>query len=214
MQDVEMINLWKAYEQKLEESLVLNKKNAVEITKLKAKSLLATMQPLKIFTIVTGIIWVAFVDIIIIASLNYSNIFFIASATIQVLLTKAAIIVYVYQLILIQQVNINDSILQTQSRLATLKSSTIWVTRLLFLQFPAWTTFYLSKPMIVNSGVAFIIIQTIITAVFTYAGIWFFVNIKYENRNKKWFRLIFNGKEWEPLIKSMEMLEQVKEYKK
>jgi len=44
-------------------------------------------------------------------------------------------------------------------------------------------------------------------------AIWLFFNIKYENRNKKWFQLIFSGKEWTPLMKSMELLEQVEEYK-
>jgi len=42
---------------------------------------------------------------------------------------------------------------------------------------------------------------------FTVIAIWLFFNIKYENKNKKWFQLIFNGKEWTPLMKSMELLE-------
>ena len=51
------------------------------------------------------------------------------------------------------------------------------------------------------------------TVSFTFIAIWLFVNIKYENRNKKWFQLIFSGKEWIPLMKSMELLEQVDDYK-
>jgi len=51
------------------------------------------------------------------------------------------------------------------------------------------------------------------TLSFIVIAIWLFFNIKYENRNKKWFQLIFSGKEWTPLMKSMELLEQVEEYK-
>ena len=35
-----------------------------------------------------------------------------------------------------------------------------------------------------------------------------------ENMEKKWFRLIFSGKEWTPVIKSMELLKEIKEYRK
>jgi hypothetical protein len=88
------------------------------------------------------------------------------------------------------------------------------VARLLFLQTPVWTTFYWSKGMLENGNIWLIALQVIITALFTYPAIWLFINIKYENRDKKWFRLIFSGKEWDPVIKSMELLNQVSEYKK
>ena len=60
------------------------------------------------------------------------------------------------------------------------------------------------------------VVQWLITGSFTitfaFVAIWLFVNIRYENKDKKWFKLIFNGKEWTPLIKSMELLEQIEEY--
>jgi hypothetical protein len=57
------------------------------------------------------------------------------------------------------------------------------------------------------------LIQGIVTLSSTYVAIWLFFNIKYENRNKKWFKFIFTGKEWTPLMKAMELLEQTEEYK-
>lgn len=213
MQDTEILGLWKAYDQKLEETLLINRRNAIEITNIKTKSLLSSMTPLKIFTIAIGIVWVCFVDLIIVSSFSYASPFFTLSAVIQVLLTKIAILIYVYQLVVIQRVNINEPVLQTQEKLSSLKSSTLWVARLLFLQCPVWTTFYLSKSMIANSGGIFFIIQILITVAFGYISVWLFLNIKYENRHKKWFKLIFNSKEWDPIIKAMDLLEQVKEYK-
>ena len=65
MEDTEIINLWKLTK-KLDESLVLNRKNAEDITKIKVRSFLESMKPLKIFTMLIGIIWVGFVDILII----------------------------------------------------------------------------------------------------------------------------------------------------
>lgn len=213
MEDTEIINLWKSYNKKLDESLQFNMKNAEDIIKLKVKSFLASMKPVKIFTIITGILWVAFVDVLIVGSFSFASPFFLVSAAIQVLLTKLAIGIYIYQLVLIHQVDISQPVLATQEKLARLKSSTLWVTRLLFLQFPVWTTFFLNKGMFENGNYVLYAIPVIITLIFTWMAIWLFNNIKYANRDKKWFRLIFRGKEWDPLMKAMELLNQVDGYK-
>jgi len=213
MEDTEIINLWKSYDRKLEESLLFNQKNAEEITKLKVRSFLSSMKPMKIFIILTGIVWVGFVDVLIVNLFTVANPFFLVSAIIHVLLTKLAIGIYLYQLILIYQVDINEPILATQEKLIRLRSSTLWISRLLFLQIPVWTTFYWSKNMLENGNIWTHSFQFIVTASFIYLAIWLFLNIKYENKDKKWFHLLFNGIEWNPLIKSMELLSQIDEYK-
>ena len=212
MEEIEIINLWKAYDQKLSENLSFSKENAIEITKLKAQSLLSSMKPTKIFTILVGIIWVSFVNWLILSFYNVANPFFLISAAIQSLLSMLAIGVYIYQYFLIQRVDISEPIVKTQEKIATLKTSTLWVTRFLLLQLPVWTTFYWNKSMLENGNLFLLIFQGIITTVTIFAAIWLFFNIKYENKDKKWFKILFSGKEWNPLMASMEMLEQIKEY--
>lgn len=213
MEDTEIINLWKSYDKKLEESLLFNQKNAEEITKIKVRSFLSSMKPIKIFIILTGIVWVAFVDVLIVNLFNVASPFLLVSAAIHVLLTKLAIGIYLYQLILIYQVDINEPILATQEKLIRLRSTTLWIARLLFLQLPVWTTFYWNKSMLENGNIWAHSVQFIVTASFIYLAIWLFINIKYENRDKKWFSLLFTGIEWNPLVKSMELLSQIDEYK-
>ena len=213
MEDTEIINLWRSYGQKLEETLQLNRKNAEDITRIKVRSFLASMKPLKIFTVVVGIIWVALVDVLIIKTFPVANWFFIVSAGIQVLLTKLSIIIYLYQLILIHQADITEPVLETQRKIASLKSTTLWVARILFLQLPVWTTFYWNKSMLIYGNWGLYVLQIVITLSFTCVAVWLFRNIKNENKDKKWFRLIFNGNEWTPMLKSIELLNQVNEYK-
>lgn len=217
MEDIEIINLWKSNDNKIHENLLLNRKNAEEITKMKAQSLLSTMKPIKIFTVLVGIFWVG-LGIIVLSNIYFyafveANKFFLFSATIQVGLTSIALSIYLYQLILIYQVDVSEAILETQEKLASLKSSTLWVARILFLQLPVWTTFYWNESMLENGNLFLWIIQGFITLSFTCAALWLFFNIKHENRNKKWFKFIFSGKEWTPLINSMELLNQVDEFK-
>jgi hypothetical protein len=213
MEDTELIALWKSYDQKLEESLTLNRRNAEDITRIKIRSLLGSMKLIKIFAILTGILWVLFVDVVIIGTLKVANPFFLVSAGFQVLITKIAIGIYLYQTILIYQTDISEPLLATQERIAKLQSSTIWVARILFLQFPIWTTFYINDAMLSHVNFIWLVIQSLVTIGFTILSAWLFVNIKFENRDKTWFRLIFKGKEWEPVLRAQELLLEIDGYK-
>lgn len=217
MNELEIKKLWQATNDKLEESIVINKNKTEDITRLKVHSILSSMKPIKIFTLLVGVLWVGIgliaLSSIYVNSFSEANKFFLFSASIQVALTAMALFVYLYQLIMIYQVDITDPIIRTQEKLASLKISTLWVTRILFLQLPVWTTFWWNETMLTDWGILQWIVTLFFTFSFTFFSIWLFFNIKYENRDKKWFQLIFNGKEWTPLMKSMKLLEQVEDYK-
>ncbi|HQY19293.1 MAG TPA: hypothetical protein PLX80_00450 [Ignavibacteria bacterium] len=217
MNDIEIINLWKSNSKKINENLLLNKKNAEDLIKMKTQSLLSSMKPVKIFTVMMAVLWVGIggtvVTNIFLSAYSSVNHFFLYSAAIQILLTAIALVIYLYQTITIYQTDITEPILATQEKIAKLISTSLWVTRFMFLQLPLWTIFYWNKNMLENGSLPLLIIQGIVTLSFTIAALWLFFNIKYENRNKKWFRIIFNGKEWAPLLNSMDLLSQVDEFK-
>ena len=216
MNEQELKELWQKSHQKLEESLVISQQNTEAICQLKVQSLLASMNPIKIFTLLVGILWVGIGSVVLanlfVFAFDSSSKFFLVSAAIQLLLTAIAIGVYVYQLTTISQIDIAKPILKTQEKLAGLTTSTLWITRILFLQLPVWTTFWWNESMLQNWNFWQWAIAIIITCTFTLIALWLFFNIKFENRNKKWFRLIFKGKEWTPLMKAMGLLEQLKVY--
>lgn len=217
MDESKIKDLWRSFDTRLEEMQLLNRQHAEDIAKIKVKSFLSSMKPLKIFTILVGIVWVGIGSVFIISLFIFSfgivSKFFLFSAILQLLITAIAIVVYTYQLILIYQIDCSEPILETQAQLARLKSSTLWVTRILFLQLPLWTTFYLTEGMFKNGQIIFYLVQGIITFSFTYLACWLFFNIKYENKDKKWFRFIFEDSEWNPVIKSIGLLNQINEYR-
>ncbi len=217
MHELELKQLWQSTNEKLEENFVIHKKNTEDLTQVKVQSLLGSMKSIKIFALLVGFLWVGIggyaLSSIYLNSFAEANKFFLFSASIQVGLTAVALYVYVYQLIRIYGVDVTDPIIKTQEILSNLKMSTLWVTRILFLQLPVWTTFWWNETMLTDWTLFQWILPVTVTALFTYASIWLFMNIKYENRNEKWFQLLFNGREWTPLMKSLELLEQVEEYK-
>jgi hypothetical protein len=174
------------------------------------------MKPIKIFTVLVGILWVGIGVIalggIYVHAFSEANKFFLFSASIQVGLTAIALFVYLYQLITIYQVDITEPIIRTQKNLVSLKISTLWVTRILLLQLPVWTTFWWNETMLTDWGILQWVVTLFFTISFTLIAIWLFFNIKYENKDKKWFQFIFNGKEWKPLMKAMKLSEQIEKY--
>lgn len=217
MNELEIKKLWQSSNEKLEKSLNINRINSDEIAQLKVFHFISSMKPIKIFALLVGIVWVG-LGVIVLGNLfmyAFKDVskFFLFSASIQVGLTAIAVWIYLYQLIMIYQIDITEPIVKTQEKLASLKKSTLWVTRILFLQLPVWTTFYWNKSMLENGNWFLWIIQVIITLSFAYLAGWLFFNIKFENRNKKWFQWIFRGKEWIPLMKSIELLKEIEGYK-
>ena len=67
--------------------------------------------------------------------------------------------------------------------------------------------------MFIKENTLLWVVQSAVTMSFTFTGIWLFIHINYENRDKKWFKLLFSGREWNPIIKSSELLAQIKEYR-
>jgi len=216
MNELEVKKLWQETNDKLEKTLARHQLNTKELFQLKSFHFISSMKPTKFFALFTGFLWVGLGVFILgnmfIYTLPETNKFFLFSASIQVFLTALALIIYLYQLITIYQVDISDPILKTQKRIASLKTSTLWVTRILFLQLPVWTTFWWNTKMFQEWNTFQWVITGSITFVFTFLAVWLFINIKIDNKDKKWFKLIFTGKEWTPLMKAKNLLDQIESY--
>ena len=217
MNEIALKSLWKDTNDKLEKNSHINKVHTEEISKLKIQTFIDSMKPIKVFTLIVGILWVGIgigiLSNIYINAFSEANKFFLFSATIQISLTSIALFIYIYQLIEIYQIALYDPIIRTQEKLAQLRLSTLWSVRIMILQLPVWTTFWWSETMLSSWNWFQWAITLSITGLFLFIALWLFVNIKLENRNTNWFKLIFNGKEWTPLLKSIDLLEEIEDYK-
>jgi len=221
MEDITLQNMWKDYDRKLEESKLLNlqswalNRQAFEMVQTqKAKSKLNRLVTFKTRAIVLGVIWVAFLCFLAFNTISWQGIFFNISVGMIALFTALAIITYIKHIILIRQIDESGSIVETQQKLASLQSSTIRIVRILWLQMPFYTTFFLTPAMLANGGIKTWVITIVITGLFTFAAIWLYKNINYSNRHKKWFKILFGSIEWTAVVKAMEYLDEVEQFKK
>ena len=187
MNENELKLLWQSANEKLQSILTVNKKNTADIRQLKLQNFLSSMKPVKIFTLIVGILWVTVLGTVLVnLFVNASdklNVFFMCSASIQVLLTAIAVAVYIYQLSLIYQIDFCEPVIAIQKKLCQLKVSTLNVTRILFLQLPFWSTFYWNEKMLATGNWLLWMIQGIISLSLAFLAGWLFFNIRFEN----WF---------------------------
>ncbi|MFN3848123.1 MAG: hypothetical protein ACK4NY_01785 [Spirosomataceae bacterium] len=214
MEDNELKVLWASYNEKVDKSLQISQKLLDNSSDLRVKTLLNSMKPTKIALVIVGLVWVFFIDSLVIDTFGEASLFFTISAGLQSVISKIAIGVYIYQLVLINQIDLTQPLVSTQEKLSTLKATSLGIARVLFLQLPLWSTFYLHDALFVKENFFWLGFQLTITADLTWLAVWLFFNIKYENRHKKWFKWLFDGKDWTPVIQAMEVLAEVKEFKK
>ncbi len=214
MEDIELKNMWKANDAKLERLLVLNLKMVEDMQKQKAKSKLKPLMVFRIVAAALGIIWVLFLAFLVLFSLTISKIFFVVSVTMIMFFSIIAVISYIKQAILIKQINNSESIIEAQEKLAVLQSSTIKIMRLVWLQLPFYTTFFLSPAMFATSNIFLWMLPIVITGIFIFFAVWLYRNINYQNRNKRWFRILFSGEGWASILKAIEFLDEIEEFKK
>ena len=215
MNDTDLKYLWQTSNEQIAISQKSDKTSLDYLTKRNVSHFLSSMKPIKIFTLLVGLLWVFSIGYVLIKltinAYDQVSLYFLYSAYFQVMLTAMAVIFYLIQLSTLYSIDFNNPVVILQKTLISLKASTLNVTRILILQLPFWTTFYWNESMFKNGTLPLFILQGAATISFTYLAIWLFFHLKIENADKWWFKLLLQGKEWEPLITSIVILNDMEE---
>ena len=215
MNDTDLKYLWQAGNNQIAISQKSDKTSLDKLKKRNVSHFLSSMKPIKIFTLLVGLLWVFGIGYVLIKlTINaYAQVslYFLYSAYFQVMLTAVAVILYIIQLSTLYSIDFNKPVVILQKTLINLKASTLNVTRILILQLPFWTTFYWNESMFKNGTLPLFILQGAVTISFTYLSLWLFFHLKFENADKWWFKLLLQGKEWEPIITSIVILNDMEE---
>ena len=215
MNDTDLKYLWQAGNNQIAISQKSDKTSLDNLTKRNVSHFLSSMKPIKIFTLLVGLLWVFSIGYVLIKltinAYDQVSLYFLYSAYFQVMLTAMAVILYIIQLSTLYSIDFNKPVVILQKTLINLKASTLNVTKILILQLPFWTTFYWNESMFKNGTLPLFILQGAVTISFTFLSLWLFFNLKFENADKWWFKLLLQGKEWEPLITSIGILNDMEE---
>ncbi len=211
MKDMEMAELWKSNDEKLDKLLAINNELMEEITKTKAKSILNIAKPIKYLGIIVGIPWILLLDLLFILGWVSGGVFFTISVGAIALITKIVLGTYFYHLHLIRQVNYADTIVEMQQKITKIKTSTITVLRIAVFQLPFWTTWYLSMNMVEKPEILYWTVNLLVTSVFIYITIWLYRNTSSDSIDNQWIKWLFSDDEWRSVEKASLLLGQIDE---
>lgn len=218
MENIELINIWKTQNAKIEQTLAINKLLLKETIARKAESSLQGLVKLKTAGIVAFVFYLLILGYVLFyAILNYSSAsnYFIVSVSAIALINIKGFADYIKHLAWTKHINYDGSVMEIQKQLSKLQLSIIDHAKIMCLQFPFFTTFYLSNNWFPQDvGFTYIIFQIILTGSFIYFSYWLFKNHKLENLNKKWFRNLIAGSGGKSVEKAIEFYREMEAFEK
>jgi lysylphosphatidylglycerol synthetase-like protein (DUF2156 family) len=218
MENTELINIWKQQNAKIEKTLAINELLLKEAINNKAKSSLKSLVKLKTSGIVAFVFYLLILGhALFYAIFNYSSAlnYFIISVAIITVINIKGFSDYIRHLNWTNNINYNGSIIEIQQELSRLQLSIIDHAKIMCLQIPFYTTFYLSNKWFPQEiGFGYIVFQILLTGSFIYLSYWLYKNHKPENLNKKWFRNMIAGSGGKSVMKAMEFYKEMEEFRK
>ena len=182
MENIELINIWKEQNAKIEKTLVINKIILKETIGRKAESALKGLVKLKTAGIVSFVFYLLILGYALFYAIsNYSSAsnYFIVSVSVIALINIKGFADYIKHLAWTKNINYDGSIMEIQKQLSKLQLSIIDHGKFMCLQFPFFTTFYLSDNWFPQDvGLTYIIFQTVLTGSFIYFSFWLYKNHK------------------------------------
>ena len=209
----EFQQIWQAYDAKLEKSLQLNLRLLKDMQTQKARSALKPLVAGNVIGIVIGVLWELLLGFILYHV--WSQPVMAVSFAVFIACSAFAIREYIRGIDVIRRIGYADNIVDTQEKLAGLQSSIIGSLRIVWLQLPFWSTFFISNALIRNGGSKFWIIQIPVTLFFTIAAIFLYRNITVDNANKKnWVKALIRGSGARSIARAMDFMKEIDEFKK
>jgi glucan phosphoethanolaminetransferase (alkaline phosphatase superfamily) len=220
MEDNELKNIWLTYDKKLADAQLLNAQSwalnlrcFAEIQQKKASSKLRALTIHNIFAVLIGIVWILLLGALVWLN-HFTNPYFSTSMLAILLFSLYAVFIYIRHIDIIAGIDYDNSIVETQQKLARLQASTFKSIRIIWLQLPFYTCFWWNTTF-VESDPSFWYIALPVALVFLLAALFLYRNLRPENMHKKWVRsLMLAGPELKNVVKSIDFLKEVEEFKK
>jgi hypothetical protein len=208
----EFQQLWKAYDAKLQQSLQLNRQLLEEVRSARLKGSFNRLRAGRIFKIVWGVLWN-----IACGTLLWhfrSEPVFVVCAALVMGITTIGIAGYGYQLAIIQQINFEKSILETQNELARLEAAIIRTHRIMVLQTPLYTCFFLNRQMMAGMGATAWAFQILFTALFILGTIRIYRAFSLQNINEPWMKSVMKNEGFTSIANARAFLKEIEEFRR
>lgn len=217
MEESNFVLLWKEHYQKIDESLAINRRIIKELINQKASHTLKGLIRLKQSGIIAFVIYLLLLGYLLSYAIRHyspaAN-YFIISIGIIFLINLKGFADYIRHLLWTNKINYNGTVVEIQNQLLKLQLSIIRHGRIMCLQFPFFTTFFLSSSWFPQDvGTGYVILQVVLTGSFTFLSYWLYKQHKPENLRKKWFRKLIAGSGAGYVMRAQEFYREMEEFR-
>lgn len=217
MEETNFVLLWKEHYEKIDQSLAINRQLLKEAITQKAESALRSLTRFKSRGIIAAIIYLIVLGIVLFYAIsNYSSAanYFIISIGAIFLINVKALYDYIKHLVWTNNIDYSGSITEIQGKLTKLQLSIFRHSRFMVLQFPFWTTFYLSDKWFPGSvSWGYIVFQFLLTASFAYLAYWLYKNQTIENADKKWVKILLGSSGGKSVSRALTFYKEIENFK-
>lgn len=191
----------------------LNRRVFVDLQQQKVD---ATLRPLirsRAAGIVVGVLWLVLMGFCLVVV--RSQWVMAVSFSVFFLCTAMGIAGYIRDLTVIRAISFADPVMETQKRLAGLRTTMVRDMRLMWLQLPFWSCFFVSDELISNGGRQFLLIEAPVFVFFLVVAVFLYRNITIENaQRKRWVAAMIRGAGTRRVGKALEILKELEEFKR
>ena len=212
MNEQELKSIWQSYDKKIDKILEINKQQLQAIQTQKAETNIQSFKRNHTIVMRLGSVWVLFLGFLL-YNIRH-NIYFTISVSLIMLFNVFAVALYLRHIIILGQINIAESITETQRKLALVHTSYSQVGRVLLLQTPLYCTFYYSDALIQHGGILFWSIQAVVVPSLTVLSIFLFRKLSNKNQANNWVKRSDKFFGSEKLRKASAFLQEIEAYKK
>ena len=206
--------IWKSYDDKMENILAVNKAVAIDLTRQKLHKQISRLNRPKWFGVIIGVPYtVLMASVAMIAVLAQAYLVALGFGAIALIM---AVLLgnYFYKLYLIDQVSNSEDVLSTQEQLSKLRLSSFRSLNLAVFQLPFWSVCWVSIDALLESPLLYGGVNLMVFLLLAYLAFWLYQKLSDSSKQSKVRDFFLSGWEWEPIVKSAALLEQIKEYQR
>jgi len=218
MKDEELRKIWNSTNKEIDTFLNVDEQSLETIQLKKARAKLRSLLLPKLVGIILGMGWMSFMVLLIYLALTHSTnslglFFFVGSIGLILVSTSVGVFLYVKDMILIFKIDHSKSITDTQQKLISLQISTLKSIRILWVQLPFYSTWYINYNMIAHGNIIFWTIQLFVTGFLIGIVIWMYRILNYQNKDSKWVRYLTQGYGFDSIQQAMDFIKEIDEFK-
>jgi len=216
MEQVNLGQLWQEQTSKINQAIALNEQVLQQILGQKAASVTQQFKGFKIRGIIIAILYLFILGSALCYAavhFNRSASYFMVSVAAIFLINVKALADYIKHLVWANKVDFDGPVIAIQEQLARLELSLFRHTRIMILQLPFWTTFYLSPAWFpAGTSLGWIIFQVTITGLSIFITYWLYKNLRIQNAHYKWVRILIEGAGGKSVYKALAICQQINSY--